>query len=141
MKLHQEPETVQIATLLTVIGAEARKVFSTFTFDEGNSDRVQPVLENFAAYCQPMKNVPFERYRFYSRMQEAGESYDHYRTVLRQLAERCEFETITADQSYGTSSFSEFRIQGYVKGCFAKRICHWRKLMKFVGRTRQRLNK
>ena len=31
-------------------------------------------------------------------MQEAGESYDHCRTVLRQLADRCEFETITADQ-------------------------------------------
>ena len=68
MKLHQEPETVQIATLLTVIGAEARKVFSTFTFGEGNRDRIQPVLESFAAYCQPLKNVPFERYRFYSRM-------------------------------------------------------------------------
>ena len=31
-------------------------------------------------------------------MQEAGESYDHCRTVLRQLADRCEFETIKADQ-------------------------------------------
>ena len=31
-------------------------------------------------------------------MQDAGESYDHYRTALRQLADRCEFETITADQ-------------------------------------------
>jgi len=72
-----------------VIGAEARKVFSTFTFGEGNSDKIQPVLESFAAYCQPLKSVPFERYRFY---------YDHYRTVLRQLADRCEFETITADQ-------------------------------------------
>ena len=98
MKLHQEPETVQIATLLTVIGAEARKVFSTFTFGEGDRDRIQPVLESFVAYCEPLKNVPFERYRFYSRMQEAGESYDHYQTVLRQLTDRCEFETITADQ-------------------------------------------
>ena len=98
MKLHQEPETVQIATFLTVIGAKARKVFSTFTFAEGNGDRIQPVLESFAADCQPLKNVPFERYRFYSRMQEAGESYDHYQTVLRQLADQCEFETITADQ-------------------------------------------
>lgn len=98
MKLHQEPETVQIATLLTVIGAEARKVFSTFTFGGDNRDRIQPVLESFAAYCQPLKNVPFERYKFYSRMQDAGESYDHYRTALRQLADRCEFETITADQ-------------------------------------------
>ena len=85
-------------TLLTVIGAEARKVFSTFTFDGDNGDRIQPVLESFAAYCQPLKNVPFERYKFYSRKQEAGESYDHYRTALRQLADRCEFETITADQ-------------------------------------------
>ncbi|XP_020616010.1 uncharacterized protein LOC110054021 [Orbicella faveolata] len=98
MKLHQEPETVQIATLLTVIGAEARKVFSTFTFGEDDRDRIQPVLESFAAYWQPLKNVPFERYKFYSRMQEAGESYDHYRTVLRKLADRCEFEAITADQ-------------------------------------------
>ena len=56
------------------------------------------MLESFAASCQPLKNVPFERYRFYSRMQDAGESYDHYRTALRQLADRCEFETISADQ-------------------------------------------
>ena len=27
MKLHQEPEAVQVATLLTVVGAEARKVY------------------------------------------------------------------------------------------------------------------
>ena len=98
MKLHHEPETVQIATLLTVIGAKARKVFSKFTVGVDNRDRIQPVLESFAAYFQPLKNVPFERYKFYSRMQDAGESYDHYRTTLRQLADRCEFETITADQ-------------------------------------------
>ena len=55
MKLHQEPETIQIATLLTVIGAEARKVLSMFTFGEGDRDRIQPVLESFAAYCQPTR--------------------------------------------------------------------------------------
>ena len=42
--------------------------------------------------------MPFERYKFYSRMQESGESYDHYRKALRQLAERCEFESITPNQ-------------------------------------------
>ena len=31
-------------------------------------------------------------------MQESGKSYDHYRTALRQLAERCEFESITPNQ-------------------------------------------
>ena len=39
-------------------------VFSTFTFGGVNRDRIQPVLASFAAYCQPLKNVPFERYKF-----------------------------------------------------------------------------
>ena len=59
MKLHQEPKTVQIVTLLTVIGAEARKVFSMFTYGEGNHSRIQPVLESFAGYCHLLKNVLF----------------------------------------------------------------------------------
>ena len=100
MKLHQEPEAIQVATLLSVVGAEVRKVFAMFTDWASDTDqnKIQPVLQKFAAYCQPLKNVPFERYKFYSRMQESGESYDHYRTALRQLAERCEFESITPNQ-------------------------------------------
>lgn len=31
-------------------------------------------------------------------MQEAGELYDHYQTVLQQIAHWCEFKTIKADQ-------------------------------------------
>ena len=63
IKLHQEPEAVQVAILLTVVGAEARKVFATFTDWASDTDqnKIQPVLQKFAAYCQPLKNVPFER--------------------------------------------------------------------------------
>ena len=32
------------------------------------------------------------------RRQEAGESYDQYRTALRQLAENCDFATNTPDE-------------------------------------------
>ena len=81
MKLHQEPEAGQVATLLTVVGAEARKVFATFADWASDTDqnKIQPVLQKFAAYCQPLKNVPFERCKFYSRMQESG--------VLRSLSD------------------------------------------------------
>ena len=53
MKLHQESEAVQVATLLTVVGAEARKVFATFTEWASDTDqnKIQPVLQKFAAYC------------------------------------------------------------------------------------------
>ena len=30
-------------------------------------------------------------------MQDAGETYDQYRTALRKLAENCDFQTITPD--------------------------------------------
>ena len=95
MKLHQEP-SVQVATLLSVVGAEVQIVFAVFTDWASDTDqnKIQPVLQKFAVYYQPLKNVPFERYKFYSRMQESGESYDHYQKALRQLVERCEFESI-----------------------------------------------
>ena len=70
--LNKKVEAVQVATLLTVIGEEAHKVFSTFQWDMANDDaKIKPVLDKFATYCQPA----FERYRFNRHMQEAGESY------------------------------------------------------------------
>ena len=72
---------------MTVIGGEARDENSTFTgWEEG------------AEYCEPGRNVPFERYRFNQRTQEACESYDRYKTSLRKLAEGCDFDKITQDE-------------------------------------------
>ena len=79
-----------------------QKVFAMFTdwASDTYQNKIQPVLQKFTAYCQPLKNVPFERYKFYSRMQESGESYDHYQTALQQLVERCKFESITPNQIF-----------------------------------------
>ena len=70
-ELNKKLEEVQVATLLTVIGEEARDVYSiTDSADEGDQDKIAPVLRKFAEYCQPCKNVPFKRYRFNRRTQE-----------------------------------------------------------------------
>ena len=85
-ELNTKSEAVQVATLLTVIGEEAREVFSTFTdWVDDDEAKILPVLAKFEQYCQPRKNTPFERYRFNRRSQEQGESYDQYRTALRKL--------------------------------------------------------
>ena len=99
-ELDKKPEPVQVATLLTVIGEEAREVFSTFTgwAEEGDDAKIGPVLQKFEQYCQPHRNIPFERYCFNRRVQEPGETYDQYRTALRKLAEGCDFHTITPDE-------------------------------------------
>ena len=52
------------------------------------------MLAKFEEYCQPQKNIPFERYCFNRRIQEAGETYDQYRTALRKLAKGCELQQL-----------------------------------------------
>lgn len=99
IEVNKKSEQVQVATLLTVIGEEAREVFATFTWEaEDDQNKIGIVLDKFGAYCQPRKNIPFERYRFNRRAQEPGESYDQYRTALRLLSEGCEFGAITPNE-------------------------------------------
>ena len=100
MELNKKSETIQVATLLTVIGEEAREVFATFTGweNEDDNDKIEPVLQKFADYCQPRKSVPFERYCFNRRVQESGESYEQYRTALRKLSVGCDFQSITPEE-------------------------------------------
>ena len=91
---------MQVATLLTVIGEDGREVYSTFRdwAQDGADRRILPVLRKFAEYCQPRKNVPFERYKFNKRTQESGYSYEQYKTTLLKLSEACEFDTITPNE-------------------------------------------
>ena len=99
-ELNEKAEDVQVATLLTIIGEEAREVYSPFTgwAREGDHKKIKPVLEKFGQYCKPRKNIPFERYRFNRHCQKAGESYEQYCTALRKVAENCDFITITPDE-------------------------------------------
>ena len=99
-ELGDKPQSVQVATLLTVIGEDGREVYSTLRdwAHDGDDRRIVPVLRKFAEYCQPRKNVPFERYKFNKRTQESGESYEQYKTTLRKLSEACEFDTITPNE-------------------------------------------
>ena len=85
---------------MTVIGEDAREVCSTFTdwAEEGDDQKIAPVLKKLGEYCEPRKNIPFERYRFNRRVQDPGETYDQYRTALRKLAEGCNFEAIYPEE-------------------------------------------
>jgi len=99
MELNKKAEGIQVATLLTVIGEDAREVFSTFAWENvGDDAKIEKVLEKFERYCRPRKNVPFERYCFNRRVQEEGETYEQYRTSLRKLSQSCEFNSITPQE-------------------------------------------
>ena len=65
-ELNKKAQPVQVATLMTVIGKDDREVWSTFSDwpEEGDNQKIAPVLKKLGEYCEPRKNIPFERYRF-----------------------------------------------------------------------------
>ena len=106
-ELGKKDRDVQVAILLEVAGPDALTIHKTFKFDppevvmrDGHEVIVHPgedpldwkvILNKFGKYCKPRKNVVFERYMFWTRDQEDGESLDQWIIVLRTQAASCEF--------------------------------------------------
>lgn len=84
-------EKRKVAILLTVIGDESVEVYNTFTFEDANP-KLDDVIAEFEKYCLPIKNIVFERYKFYSISQKEGQSVDAYVTELKKAASSCEFK-------------------------------------------------
>ena len=57
----KEPK-IQAATFLHVAGTEALKVYNTFTWEtDDDKSKVNKITEKFDEYCNPRKNVTWER--------------------------------------------------------------------------------
>lgn len=49
-------------------GPEALEVYNTFQWDsDGDENKVDKIMEKFQRYCNPRKNLTFERHSFLSR--------------------------------------------------------------------------
>lgn len=89
-------QKIQSATLLHVAGEEALEIYNTFTWDKDGDDKnIDAIKAKFEAYCNPRKNVTWERHLFNTRNQQPGETIDQYITDLRTKAKSCEFGTLS----------------------------------------------
>ena len=94
--LNEKDEKIQSATLLHVIGEEALEVYNTFSWSaEGDDQKVSKITERFDDYCNPRKNVTWERHVFNTRNQQPSETIDQYVTDLKTKAKSCEFGVLT----------------------------------------------
>ena len=76
-------DEVKSAAFLHLAGPEALEVFNTFSFDNpGDAKKLDKLVEQFEAYCNPRKNVTWERHVFNTRRQQSGETIDQYVTDL-----------------------------------------------------------
>ena len=57
---------VRAMTLLHVAGSEALEVYNTFQWDaDDDKKKVDKIMEKFERYCNPRKNLTFERHSFF----------------------------------------------------------------------------
>ena len=93
--IFRKEDQVCVATFLTVIDKEPLHVYHAFTWEsKDNKIKIDKVLEQFNNFCEPQKNTIYERFLFFSRGQESGESINKYATVLRNMANNCEFQDL-----------------------------------------------
>ncbi len=72
------------------------EVFNTLTFlAEGDCKKLNKVIEEFEKYCNPRKNLIWERHIFNTRNQLIGETIDQYVTDLRNKVNTSEYGNIT----------------------------------------------
>lgn len=91
----RKEDPIRVAAFLTVIGDEALEVYNAFTwYSDEDKVKMDKVMERFEQYCEPHKNTIYERYLLFSRGQESGEPIDKYATVLRNMADSCEFQDL-----------------------------------------------
>ena len=84
-------DEVKIAILLNFAGEDAIEVFNTFKFAEGDAKKLDKVLEQFERYCNPRKNVVFERHQFWQITQKDSETMDQFVTSLKNKVKSCEY--------------------------------------------------
>jgi hypothetical protein len=95
-RLNNETEEFQRSLLLYCAGPEAARVVESSAryVTDKSCDAILQILEQ---YCVGERNVIHERYRFNSRNQRPGESFDSFYTEIRALAAKCKYDYLPSD--------------------------------------------
>ena len=89
-EISAKPPAVQVAIFFNCAGRGAQEIASHFT-DWTEDNGLNALLERFQAFCIPRQNIVLERFNFYSRHQQSGESVAQFVDALRSLAATCDF--------------------------------------------------
>ena len=93
--LNEKPDNVRVATLLSIIGYDALQAYNAFVWQPAEEKTIDAVLEKFEIFCQPRRNVSYERFIFMNRKQKNNECIDDYLVALRNQSKRCNYESLT----------------------------------------------
>ncbi|KAF0723562.1 Uncharacterized protein FWK35_00028038 [Aphis craccivora] len=86
----EENDIRKINILLNLIGPQGVKIYNNFKKKEKTN--FDTVVRAFNQYCEPRKNIIFQRYKFGCCIQQEGKSFDDFLTELKTLAATCEYK-------------------------------------------------
>ena len=90
-RLREQPEEIQVATLLSSLGPEALNVLDGLCPNDEDQQCLTAILDKLEEFCVGETNETFERYKFNVRNQETGESIDTYVAELRRMVKPCNY--------------------------------------------------
>ena len=93
--LSGKTEKQQCAYLLLWLGEKGRDVYSTWTLQAEETDKIACYLEKFKEHISPSVNPVFARYMFHKRDQSVHESVEQYITAIRVLVKDCDYPVTT----------------------------------------------
>ena len=76
--------------MLNFAAEDTIEVFNILQFAEGDEKKLSKALEQFEQYCNPRKNVVFERHQFWQITQKDTETVDQFVTHLKNKVKSCE---------------------------------------------------
>jgi hypothetical protein len=89
--LAEQSDTVQVDTLLFIMGPESEDVYAQLVFVQDEDRTYDRVVAAFTGYFQPRRNVLNYRIQFYHRKQSSDESAEEYIRCIHNLAVKCRF--------------------------------------------------
>lgn len=94
-QLNNESKEYQMALFRQSVGDEALKAIQRFKFDP-NEDPTdwRTIMNKLEDLCRGERNETYERYRFFTRSQQEGETFDEYLCTIENLADTCNFSDL-----------------------------------------------
>ena len=77
-KLTSKDDTIQAATLKTVMGKGCHQILSHLELSEGDKKKPSKILERLQAYFMPTRNLLYRHYLFHTAKQQSNETADQY---------------------------------------------------------------
>ncbi|XP_041460922.1 uncharacterized protein K02A2.6-like [Lytechinus variegatus] len=91
LAMADKEDKTKVKMMLYLVGSKGRELYQTI---KPATETLEEVVKAFDNHCNPPRNETVDRFKFFTRDQQAGETFDTYLTALKLLAANCNFSTL-----------------------------------------------